>query len=278
MTFLHRPSILLFALLLSACGNSGDGTSAPAGGSIIGTVPGTTIEALGDDGSYYAVESADNGTALHPFQLDVPSDLGFHLVMTTGKGTPDEVIIPVGFRDSANNIQTRFMLGAGDVVDLGHIPLPMSRNEAAGQDRDGDGVLDMPMVLDDVAHTNPLTQTHVMSASISDWQYSGGGYHLPPDVIDPQDVDGDGIPNVCDRKYTRSPDDSDGDGLPDDIDVNPKNKINENKSKDWKNCEDGQWYVERNHGVNNYGNNGWGNKFKKCKKPKPTPTSTPTPT
>ncbi|MDH5536619.1 MAG: hypothetical protein OEZ08_13760, partial [Betaproteobacteria bacterium] len=153
-------------------------------------MPGTTIEALGDNGSYYAVESTNNGTGRRPFQLDVPPRLGFHLVMITGKGTPDQVVIPIGFRDAAGNIRTRFMLGEGDVVDLGHIPLPMSRIAAAAQDLDNDGVLDKPLILDDVGAGNPLTQTRVSQLGHSDWDdVKYGGYHYDNSIIDPQDVD-----------------------------------------------------------------------------------------
>ena len=136
----HQLSILALALLQAACGggSSSDATTSTtlSGASVSGTVPGTVIEAFGDNGSYYAVDSSDDGTAQHPFNLEVPVGVGFELVMTTGEGTPDEVHSPIGWRDSSGEIKTRLMLRNGDRIDLGHVPLHMSRNEAAADDLD----------------------------------------------------------------------------------------------------------------------------------------------
>ena len=275
----YQLTILGCALLLAACGSggSGGGTSSPTGAStgasIIGTVPGTTIEALGDNGSYYAVESNNNGTAQHPFQLDVPSNLGFHLVMITGKGTAEAVVIPIGFRDSANNVKTRFMLGKGDVVDLGYIPLPMSRIAAAAQDLDNDGVLDIPLVLDDVTGRNPLPQTHVNQLGVTDWSApNNGGYHYDNNTIDPQDVDRNGIPNLYDRRYTRAANDSDGDGLPDNVDANPYNQRHQNAFLPDDLDKDGYSDEDRNH-------DGFydDDKDRDGRHDDPTPTPTPPP-
>ena len=227
----HQVSILAFALLQAACGGGGGGgstpssiTSSPAGASIIGTVPGTMIEAFGDNGSYYAVESNDDGTTRHPFELDVPVGVGFQLVMTTGEGTPDEVVTPIGFRDSTNAIRTRMKLGDGERVDLGHVPLYLSRNEAAADDLDNDGVLDKPLVLDDVGARNPLTQADADGDNLDDWNDPDhGGYQYDDSIINPQDIDDDGIPNVYDTDYSGSTDDSDRDGLPDIMDANRHN-------------------------------------------------------
>jgi hypothetical protein len=220
----------MFALLQAACGGGGGGSSAgghtlvPANAAIVGSVPGTLIEAFGDNGSYYVVQSNDNGTARHPFELDVLSGLGIRLVMITGEGTPDEVVIPIGFRDSAGNIRTRLVLGAGDVIDLGHVPLPMGMNAAAMDDLDGDGVLDSPMVLDDVGAQNPLSQSDADEDGIDDWNDDDhGGYHYNESTQDPQDEDDDGIPNSYDSDYLAGEGDSDGDGLPDNVDANPHN-------------------------------------------------------
>ncbi len=223
----HQLSILAFALLQAACGGGGGGsnvTSSPAGTSIIGSVPGTLIEAFGDNGSYYVVQSNDNGTAQHPFELDIPPGLGIRLVMITGEGTADEVITPIGFRDSTGNIRTRLALGEGDVVDLGHVPLFMGRNAAAMDDLDNDGVLDRPMVLDDVGAQNPLSQSDVDEDGVDDWNDDDhGGYQYDSSTRDPQDDDEDGIPNVYDHDHAGREDDSDSDGLPDHIDANPHN-------------------------------------------------------
>ena len=248
----HQFSILAFALLLAACGGGGDGssiTSSPAGASIIGSVPGTLIEAFGDNGSYYVVASNDTGSAQHPFQLDVPSGLGIHLVMITGEGTPDEVITPIGFRDSTGNIRTRLALGEGEVVDLGHIPLPMGRNAAAMDDLDEDGVLDRPMVLDDVGAQNPLSQSDADHDGVDDWNDDDhGGYQYDGSTRDPQDDDDDGIPNSYDPDYVAREGDSDSDGLPDNVDANRHNDREHENDDLSDDCDkDGYNDEDRNH-------------------------------
>ena len=223
----HQLSILALALLQAACGGGGGGDGGGGnftGASVSGTVPGKLIEAFGDKVSYYAVDSKDNGTNQHPFTLDVPVGVGFELVMTTGEGTADEVIHPIGFRDSTDTIRTRLMLGNKEKLDLGHVPLYMSHNDAAADDLDEDGVLDKPFVLDDVGARNPLTQADADGDDIDDWDDPDhGGYQYDDSTTNPQDLDDDGIPNVYDMDYSPGSDDSDGDGLPDSVDANPHN-------------------------------------------------------
>lgn len=220
-------SIAVLAMIQSACGGGGGGGAGStfSGASIGGTVPGTVIEAFGDNGSYYAVESKDDGSARHPFTLKLKPGVGFHLVMTTGEGTPDEVVTPIGFRDSSGVVRTRLVLGKGEEIDLGHVPLYMSRNEAAGDDRDDDGVLDRPLVLDDVGARNPLSQSDVDDDDINDWDDPDhGGYHYGRGTDDPQDHDDDGVPNVYDDDDDGPHGgDRDGDGLPNNVDANPDN-------------------------------------------------------
>jgi hypothetical protein len=225
-----KLTIATLALFQAACGGGGSGSSTSvspsvAGASIGGTVPGTLIEAFGDNGSYYAVDSSDNGTARHPFQLELPAGVGFHLVMVTGEGTPDEVITPIGFRDSSGRVRTRLMLNDGDIIDLGHVPLPLGRNAAAADDRDNNGVLDSPMILDDVGARNPLSQSDADDDGMDDWDDPDhGGYHYADHITDPQDHDEDGIPNSYDDDHQARSDDSDADGLPDSIDANRYNE------------------------------------------------------
>ena len=64
-------TIAVLALLQAACGGGGSGSStsvspSASSASIGGTVPGTLIEAFGDNGSYYAVDSIDDGSARQP--------------------------------------------------------------------------------------------------------------------------------------------------------------------------------------------------------------------
>jgi hypothetical protein len=223
---------------LVSCSGSGDNASL-TGASVSGTVPGTLIKAYGDNGSYYVVTSTNNGTAAHPFTLDVPAGMGFHMVMVTGEGTPNEVVSPIGFRDSSGRIRTRLLLGNGEQIKLGHIPLHMGRNEAAADDLDDDGVLDHPLILDDVGAGNPLTQSDVDDDDINDWDdQDHGGYHYGSGTVDPQDHDADGIPNVYDNDYRQRSDDRDGDGLPDHIDANPDNDPNHNNDALDDDCDD----------------------------------------
>lgn len=218
-------SIAVLTILQSACGSDGgSGSASLTGASVSGTVPGTVIEAYGDNGSYYAAKSNDDGTAAHPFTLGVPAHMGFHMAMVTGEGTPDEVVTPIGFRDSSGKVRTRLMLDHGEQIELGHVPLHMSRNEAADDDLDDDGVLDQPLVLDDVGAGNPLSQSDVDDDGINDWDDDDhGGYHYDSSMVDPQDHDDDGVPNVYDHDHAQHSNDRDGDGLPDHIDANPDN-------------------------------------------------------
>ena len=225
-----KLTVVALALVQAACGGGGSGSStsvAPsaASASIAGTVPGTLIEAFGDNGSYYAVDSRNDGTAQHPFELDLPAGVGLRLVMTTNEGTADAVTAPIGFRDSSGRVRTRLMMDDGEKIDLGYVPLPMGRNAAAADDRDDDGVLDEPMILDDVGANNPLLQADADDDGLDDWDDPDhGGYHYPEDIADPQDHDDDGIPNSYDDDYQARSDDSDGDGLPDIVDANRHNE------------------------------------------------------
>jgi hypothetical protein len=94
------------------------------------------IEAFGDNGSYHVISSTDDGTSEHPFELELPPGIGFRMVMSTYEGTPEQVVMPIAFRDSTGNIRSRLVLGSGKRIDLGHVPLHMSRNSAAAEDRD----------------------------------------------------------------------------------------------------------------------------------------------
>jgi hypothetical protein len=215
-------------------------------------VPGTLIEAFGDNGAYYASDSNDNGTAQHPFDLKVPAGVGFELVMTTGEGTPDAVTSPIGWRDSTGEIRTRLMLRNGDQIDLGHVPLHMSRNEAAGDDLDDDGVLDKPWVLDDVGGKNPLTQCDADGDGVDDWNDDDhGGYHYGGNTKNPQDHDDDGIPNVYDKDHSHGAEDSDGDGLPDGVDANRHNDRNHGNDDLMGDC-DKDGYNDDDHDRDGY--------------------------
>lgn len=232
---IRNLSVLLFATQLAACGGGGGGTDATSAttATISGTVPGTRIEAFGDSGAYYVAHSTDNGTAEHPFSLVVPAGMGIRLVMTTNEGSAQEVMSPLGFRDNTTRVHTRMILGPGDRVDLGHIPLAMSRSEAAGDvdgdgdndDIDNDGMLDSPFMLDD-SHS-PLAAADADRDGMNDFDDPDhGGYEYSAMERDPLDHDDDGVPNVMDPDYVVAAGfmDADRDGLHDDTDdMNPGN-------------------------------------------------------
>ena len=109
------------ALVLAACGGGGGGgtsstslasPSLASPSSILGTVPGTRIEAFGDNGSYYVISSTDDGTGEHPFELELPPGIGFRMVMTTNEGTPEQVVTPIAFRDSTGKVRSRLAAGS----------------------------------------------------------------------------------------------------------------------------------------------------------------------
>ena len=111
------------ALILASCGGGGGGGSTPTSSllspaSVLGTVPGTRIEAFGDNGSYYVISSTHNGTGEHPFQLDLPPGIGFRIVMITNEGTPEEVVTPIAFRDSSGRVLSRLAVNSGERIDL----------------------------------------------------------------------------------------------------------------------------------------------------------------
>ncbi|WP_345970440.1 MULTISPECIES: hypothetical protein [Sulfurimonas] len=179
-------SALAAGLIFAACGGSGSSSTGRAVTSITGTVPGTLIEAFCEDGSYYAVNSNDNGTSEHPFEIEVPQNTSCRLVMTTNENTPDASVVTL----ITLNGSSLFEVNA-TAVDLGYIALPMDRT---GYDDDNNGVAD------DLFNVVTPEGT-VISVELAD---------------DPMDVDGDGVINLYD-------DDDDNDGIKDDVDPDDDN-------------------------------------------------------
>ena len=139
----------LLALSLTGCGGGGSGSAGSASATLSGTVPGTLIEAIADDGGRIQAHSRDNGTSRHPFVLQVPAGRTFSLAMTTHEGSADSVTTPIGFRDNNGQVVTTFKLQPGEAIELGDIPLPMSRATAPPGHMDDDDryVLDRPLVV-----------------------------------------------------------------------------------------------------------------------------------
>ncbi|WP_373017337.1 cytochrome c [Thiomicrorhabdus sp.] len=227
------------AILLASCGggSSSSGTTGTVDATtssavISGTVPGTKIEAFCADGSYYTVNSTDNGTSQHPFSLTVPSGVDCHLVMTTNEN------------DAANRIITPIKIEAGTVTssvintqtafELGYVPLEL--NIANIIDTNGDGVVDTPLtitpdipegvaILDlsfDAMDDDGDGIPNVYEDDDGDGEYNledlddDNNGTLDVDEVDNLDHDGDGIDDLYDR-------DDDNDGLTDDVDNDDDN-------------------------------------------------------
>jgi cytochrome c553 len=211
-----KLSVLASALLLAGCGggSSSTDTSITSNNSvskITGTVPGTLIEAFCTDGSYYKVSSTDNGTAEHPFEIEVPSTVSCSLVMTTNENDEDKkVITQIGV--ITPDAEGTVFKATGD-IDLGYIPLAM---DPSGVDENGDHVAD-----------------NILKIQVD-------GTYIVVALDNPLDDDGDGLVNVYedddnDGIYNSEDDDDDGDheidvdndsdddGIDDDKDVDDDN-------------------------------------------------------
>lgn len=235
-------------LLLAGCGSS-SGLLADGGiigtGSIIGTVPGTVIEAYGDNGEYFETFSENNNTDNHPFRLQVEAGLGLYLVMTINQGTPDEIVMPIAFPgNKAGEVFARIVLREGQEIDLGHIALYKNCSDVpVAIDPDLDCVLDSPFILDeDQGARNPLREMDVDEDGIDDYDDEDHGYGQQngQQYYDPQDLDNDQVPNFYDDDYNPGPDDTDADGIEDSEDKNPGNMPGENSEDEHPSGWDGQ--------------------------------------
>ena len=218
-------------LLLAGCGGSG-GTLADGGitgtGIIIGTVPGTVIEAYGEDGDYKETFSkiVNSASDKHPFLLRLPSGIGYYLVMIINEGTENEIVMPIAFPgNKPGEVLARIILREGDVIDLGHVPLFLDCSEVPLEDdSDGDCILDKPFILnEDEGSYNPLRQMDADADGEDDYDDPDHGYGHGGIFKDPQDHDDDRVPNKYDDDFERGSNDKDDDGIDDDEDKNPGN-------------------------------------------------------
>ncbi len=193
-------------IFIAGCGSTSNSTNDAMDNNftiLTGTVPGTLIEAFCTDGSYYGVHSIDNNTTMHPFELTLPKQSQCRLIMSTHDEnasikviTPLAVITPEG---SGTLFSTQ-----SDLVDMGHIPLALSRDDINDSNHDG--------VSDDIL------SVHVISGILT---------HVALEN-DPMDTDGDGIVNVYedddnDGICNRDDEDDDNDGIVDSEDVDDNN-------------------------------------------------------
>ena len=236
MRFTRHVTAKAFSLALSAslflAGCSGGGLLADGGiigtGTIIGTVPGTIIEAYGDQGQYFETSSFDNSTAEHPFVLEkLPAGVGFYLVMIINEGTENEVVMPIAFPDGQGQVFARITLKPDQKLDLGYIPLYLNCAEVPIEaDPDYDCILDKPFVLNEAEGSkNPLKQMDADKDGIDDYDDEDHGYGKQNGLQfkDPQDVDDDRVPNKYDDDFIPNSNDEDEDGIDDGEDENPGN-------------------------------------------------------
>lgn len=209
MTYMKLSLSILFAGSLYIGCSSDDSASTVATSKITGTVPGTLIEAFCSDGSYYYVNSTDNNTSEHPFELEIPQTVNCRLVMTTNEdNVSTKVVTPIGIATSDGN--TTLFTASSELIDLGYVDLEMDRSAIV--DSNGDGVCDQVL-------TVTLSNNEVINVTLSD---------------DPMDKDGDGILNVYeddddDGLCNHDDDDDDGDGTLDSVDYDQDNDgVNDN--------------------------------------------------
>ena len=248
---------LAFSALLLLAGCEGGDLLADGGiigtGSITGTVPGTIIEAYGDQGEYEETFSEANNTDRHPFQLRLRAGVGFYLVMIINEGTENEIVMPIAFPgNKQGEVMARIVLREGQEIDLGHIPLFMNCSEVPLEsDPDRDCTLDKPFLLnEDEGSKNPLKKMDADDNGRNDFYDEDHGYGHPSkwQYRDPQDRDNDGVPNYYDDDFIPGPNDEDEDGIADVDDKNPRNWDGRSMHKvgqDWVD-EHGE-YAEHNY-------------------------------
>ncbi len=196
---------LLMSLSFFIVGCGGGGNSNPSSTNtgnfnLVGSVPGTLIEAFGENGSYYKSTSTDDGTDRHPFSITLKQGVAYYLFMTVNEDTLQSITTPIEFIVNGVN-SYRFTANTDIMIDLGHLNLYTTRDDAGGNDADNDGVLDLhhPVIV--------LSGLNLLST---------------PTATTTWDHDNDGIHNRYDNDYSGNNDD-DGDGVLNPVDVNPNN-------------------------------------------------------
>ncbi len=163
--------------------NTATNTSTPTLKTISGSVPGTIIEALCKDGSYYKTTSIQNGTTKHPFELKLPQNVECKIIMTTNENDPNKMAItPLKFKTTNG---TGTYLALIDDTNIGYVPLDLNSS----------GV-------------KPPIEVEVDEQAAKVIELS----------FDPLDKDKDGIPNIYedddnDGKVNKYDEDDDNDGI-----------------------------------------------------------------
>ena len=204
--------------LISGCGG-GSAISVSDVITLSGTVPGTLIEAYGDNGSYYQTTSIQDGTDQHPFTLSLPKGVTFYLYMTVNEYTEDSVRTRIG-----TTLGGRF--SSFEDIDFGHLSLP----ETGASDS-----------LYDVGSINAFT-TNILSGVDDD---GDGIINLY------EDHDNDGTLNYEDTDYLPTNDD-DKDGLENIIDANYLNDIDDDNKFESYQDHDGDGYLDEDRDHDGY--------------------------
>ena len=180
--------------LISGCGGSSVTSSVSDVITLSGTVPGTLIEAYGDNGSYYQTTSIQDGSDQHPFTLSLPKGVTYYLYMTVNEYTVDSVRTRIGTTSGG-----RF--SSFEDIDFGHLSLPetgvsdslydvgsinaFTTNISSGVDDDGDGIIN-------------LYEDHDNDGTLN---------YEDTDYLPTNDDDKDGLENIIDANYLNDKDD-----------------------------------------------------------------------
>jgi len=201
---------------------------------IVGTVPGTLIEAFCEDGTYVQVSSTQNGTDKHPFELKIPKNINCKLVMTTNENDPaNRVITNIGF---VSGLSTGSTFKLSDDVNVSHIPLSLTYSTV--EDSDGNHIQDNELLINLDDNKSTVNNTHVAdknnNGEIDAYEDSDNN-----NIINAyEDDDNDGITNLHDDDNNNSRpdyiDDDNNDGV-----INHNDDANNNGTPDYVEDNDG---------------------------------------
>ncbi len=202
------------SVLIYGCGGGGSATSttSPTLYSVSGTVPGTLIEVYCKDGSYYSINSTNDGTANHPFSLSLPSGLNCKFVMTTNEDdidTTKRIVTPI-ILNKGTSTSTYFELSGN--TDMGYVNL--STIGQGIQTPLSVSITDDKMSVNEFSY-DPLDDDNDNIPNVYE-DDDGDGHVNKHD----EDDDGDGILDIDDDDHQ---DDTDGDGIDDDYDHDDDN-------------------------------------------------------
>jgi hypothetical protein len=209
-----KLSLIFLSLtqVIGGCGGGGDSASldglsvTPSFITVSGSVPGTLIEALCEDGSYWKTTSIKNGSTEdpHPFELSLPANTNCKLIMTTNETDPNPanwIITPIIFSNGTSNSAT---FNTSEGFSTGFVPLVTSGTSGVQSA--------MTLALND---SNVQIIEHAAGSDLLDSNNDG-----VPNAYD--DDDHDGIYKKDDEDE-RSSNDRDGDGVQDEYDRDSDN-------------------------------------------------------